>query len=216
MNGASIFISMVPAIMSTIAAFFSALSAYRIYKIHYQNRVDLVRAEVILLGWEVKEIGTERFLFIESAVNVGKGPALSFGLTANSTRGGRNLTFTGENMRRDIRPETKAVNLNLNIPLESCCRSIDNRDFCNLIIRLFWTDLHEKKHLVNLLIHVSLDGTLLDSTKEEVLVLNEQTPAIYMLRRKACWFDSHRAFKEALHKEATFASCPDDTPFTSR
>lgn len=208
-------ISLLPTAMSAVAAFFSARAAHRMYKIHYQNRVDVVRAEVILVGWDVKEIGTEKFLFIESAANVGKGPALSFGISANSARTGKKIGFSGENLRTDLRPEAKPANLNLHIPLHSCFKTVNGRVFCNIVIRLFWTDLHEKKHLVNLLVHITQDGKPGDIREEEVLVLNEQTPAIYVLRRKACWFDSNRTFKEALHKEPTFATCPGDTPFTS-
>jgi hypothetical protein len=190
-------------IMSAFAAFCSAFIAYRMYKIHAENRVDAVRAEVMLDGWSMNQEGGKNFLLISKAFNVGKGPALSFGLIAN-TEDGSPIRWDGDHRLRDIRAGQEGDNiLDARIPIDSCNPQDGEHKHIHLILRLFWTDLHEKKHLVNLLVHINLDRIAALSECNEAHILN-RAQQIFMLKRKAKWFNRDSAFSAALRKGVTF------------
>lgn len=208
-----------PAFLSAVAAFFSVLAAYRIYKIHRDNRIDVVRAELILLGLDVKEMGGEKYLFIQKVVNVGKGPALSFGLAMNRQDTAKKINYQGHNLLRDVRAgggEESYLDPSLDvlIPIDSCLERIDNYHVYKMTIRLFWTDLHEKKHLVNILLQINPNEKMPEPT-EGMHVLKNGLPRIFMIRRKACWFESDRELRDALDAVPNFDHCPRDTPLNS-
>ena len=188
--------------MSAIAALCSAFIAFLVYQIHHENRVDVVRAEVILHGWKVDHGDGKTFLLIEKASNVGKGPALSFGVIANNENGSR-IHWEGENFLRDIRSEQEINNLALRIPLECCVTHSYQGNNARLVLRLFWTDLHEKKHLVDLLLHIDLnsDSVALIGTEAHILSWPQR---IFMIKRKADWFNSDSKFRAALNKPIRF------------
>jgi hypothetical protein len=190
---------------SLLAARSARAAAAEANTIAWQNRRDTYRPEVRIASWVVDS----ETLSISEIHNHGRGPALSFGLFVEFPGGAREPAGAPlEMIVKDIPGGPKHEQLeDFKIPLRRSAKTFS--------IHMFWTDIHDNKHWVELGLYVDFErspdsaplGARWDEgafgERPEIQHLHEiagsiDTPRIYIYAREAKDFPSGRGFRERI------------------